>query len=67
MIETIASLVKDKQIDGISEIRDESDREGMRVVIELKRDALSDIVLNNLYESTQLQITFGIIYVSNRK
>ncbi len=64
MIETIASLVKDKQIDGISEIRDESDREGMRVVIELKRDALSDIVLNNLYKSTQLQITFGIIMLA---
>jgi len=64
LIETIASLVKDKQIDGISEIRDESDREGMRVVIELKRDALSDIVLNNLYKSTQLQITFGIIMLA---
>jgi len=64
LIETIATLVKDKQIDGISEIRDESDREGMRVVIELKRDALSDIVLNNLYKSTQLQITFGIIMLA---
>jgi DNA gyrase subunit A len=64
LIETIASLVRDKQIDGISEIRDESDREGMRVVIELKKDALSDIVLNNLYKSTQLQITFGIIMLA---
>ena len=64
LIENIASLVKDKQIDGISEIRDESDREGMRVVIELKKDAMSDIILNNLYKSTQLQITFGIIMLA---
>ncbi len=64
VIESIAGLVKDKLIDGISEIRDESDRDGMRVVIELKKDAMSDIILNNLYKSTQLQVTFGIIMLA---
>jgi len=64
LIESIASLVKDKQVEGISEIRDESDREGMRVVIELKRDAISEIVLNNLYKSTNMETTFGIIMLS---
>ena len=64
LIENIANLVKDKQIDGISEIRDESDREGIRVVIELKRDAMSEIVLNNLFKSTSMQTTFGIIMLS---
>ncbi|MDP3300670.1 MAG: DNA gyrase subunit A [Sulfuricurvum sp.] len=64
LIETIADLVKDKFIEGISEIRDESDREGIRVVIELKRDAMSEIVLNNLYKSTNMETTFGIIMLS---
>jgi DNA gyrase subunit A len=64
LIENIAHLVRDKQIEGISEIRDESDREGMRIVIELKRDAMSDIVLNNLFKSTQMQTTFGIIMLA---
>ena len=64
LIENIAGLVRDKQIEGISEIRDESDREGIRVVIELKKDAMSDIILNNLFKSTQMQITFGIIMLS---
>ena len=64
LIETIADLVKDKYIEGISEIRDESDREGIRVVIELKRDAMSEIVLNNLYKSTNMETTFGIIMLS---
>ncbi|WP_345980310.1 DNA gyrase subunit A [Sulfurimonas sp. HSL3-2] len=64
LIESIANLVKEKVIDGISEIRDESDREGIRVVIELKRDAMSEIVLNNLYKSTNMQTTFGIIMLS---
>jgi len=64
LIENIAQLVRDKQIDGISEIRDESDREGMRIVIELKRDAMSDIILNNLFKSTQMQVTFGIIMLA---
>ena len=52
LIESIANLVKDKLVEGISEIRDESDREGIRVVIELKRDAMSEIVLNNLFKSS---------------
>jgi DNA gyrase subunit A len=64
LIESIANLVKDKLLDGIAEIRDESDREGIRVVIELKRDAMSEIVLNNLYKSTSMQVTFGIIMLS---
>ncbi len=64
LIENIANLVKDKHIEGISEIRDESDREGIRVVIELKRDAMSEIVLNNLFKSTNMQTTFGIIMLS---
>ncbi len=64
LIENIAALVREKQIDGISEIRDESDRDGIRIVIELKRDAMSDIILNNLYKSTQMQVTFGIIMLA---
>jgi len=60
LIEKISDLVKDKVIEGISEIRDESDREGIRVVIELKKDAMSEIVLNNLYKHTQMQVSFGI-------
>ncbi len=64
LIENIADLVKDKMIDGVSEIRDESDREGIRVVIELKKDAMSEIVLNNLYKQTSMQVTFGIIMLS---
>ena len=61
LIEKIADLVKEKRIEGISDIRDESDRKGMRIVIEIKRDANSNIVLNNLYKYTQLETTFGII------
>lgn len=64
LIENIANLVKDKLIEGISEVRDESDREGIRVVIELKRDAMSEIVLNNLFKQTAMQTTFGIIMLS---
>jgi len=64
LIENIAQLVRDKHIEGISEIRDESDREGIRVVLELKRDAMSEIVLNNLFKSTQMQVTFGIIMLA---
>ena len=59
LIEKIAELVNDKRIDGISDIRDESDRDGMRVVIELKRDAYPQVVLNNLYKQTPLQVNFG--------
>ncbi|MFQ5583140.1 MAG: DNA gyrase subunit A, partial [Calditrichia bacterium] len=61
LIEKIADLVRDKKIDGISDIRDESDRDGIRVVIELKRDSQPEIVLNQLYSHTQMQVTFGII------
>ncbi|MBC8236814.1 MAG: DNA gyrase subunit A, partial [Helicobacteraceae bacterium] len=64
LIENIANLVKDKMIDGVSLIRDESDRDGMRVVIELRRDAMSEIVLNNLFKQTSMQTTFGIIMLS---
>ena len=64
LIEQIAQLVREKQIDGISEIRDESDREGIRVVIELKKDAMSEIILNNLFKSTQMEVTFGIILLA---
>ncbi|OBQ18893.1 DNA topoisomerase (ATP-hydrolyzing) subunit A [Anabaena sp. AL93] len=59
LIEKIAELVNDKRIDGISDIRDESDRDGMRIVIELKRDAYPRVVLNNLYKQTPLQSNFG--------
>ncbi len=61
LIEKIADLVKEKRVDGISDIRDESDRKGMRIVIEIKRDSNANIVLNNLYRYTQLENTFGII------
>lgn len=61
LIEKIADLVKEKKIEGISDIRDESDRKGMRIVIEIKRDSNANIVLNNLYKQTQLENTFGII------
>ena len=64
LIEQIVGLVKEKMIEGISEIRDESDREGIRLVIELKREAMSDIVLNNLYKSTSLEVTFGVILLA---
>ncbi|QDF29496.1 DNA gyrase subunit A [Halarcobacter anaerophilus] len=64
LIEQIANLAKDKQIEGISEVRDESDREGIRVVIELKKDAMGEIVLNNLYKSTPMETTFGIILLA---
>ncbi|XYK81068.1 MAG: DNA gyrase subunit A [Labrenzia sp.] len=59
MIEKIAEMVRDKRVEGISDIRDESDRSGMRVVIELKRDAVPDVVLNQLYRFSQLQTSFG--------
>ncbi|MFP3014587.1 MAG: DNA topoisomerase (ATP-hydrolyzing) subunit A [Arsenophonus sp.] len=64
LIEKIAELVKDKRIDGISALRDESDKDGMRIVIEVKRDSVADIVLNNLYSLTQLQVSFGINMVA---
>lgn len=64
LIEQIVALVKEKMIEGISEIRDESDRDGIRLVIELKREAMSEIVLNNLYKSTSLEVTFGVILLA---
>ena len=60
LIEKIAELVKDKRIDGITDLRDESDRQGMRVVIELRRDVNANVILNQLYKHTQLQDTFGV-------
>ncbi|MGD0950008.1 MAG: DNA gyrase subunit A [Candidatus Binatia bacterium] len=64
LIERIAELVNEKRIDGISDLRDESDREGMRIVIELKKDANPDIVLNQLYKLTPMQESFGIIMLA---
>ncbi|WOX05995.1 DNA gyrase subunit A [Microbulbifer pacificus] len=64
LIERIAELVKEKKIEGISELRDESDKDGLRVVIELKRGELGDVVLNNLYSQTQLESVFGINMVA---
>ena len=63
----LQNLVKDKKIEGISDLRDESDREGMRIVIELKRDANPNIVLNKLYKHTQMQDTFGVIMIALSK
>ncbi len=64
MIEKIAEFVRDKKLEGISDIRDESDKDGLRIVIELKRDAVAKVVLNNLYKHTQMQTTFGVIMLS---
>ncbi|KRE93744.1 DNA gyrase subunit A [Frateuria sp. Soil773] len=64
LIEKIAELVKEKKLEGISELRDESDKDGMRVVIEIRKDAMADVVLNNLFQQTQLQVTFGINMVA---
>jgi len=64
LVEQVAALVNDKKIDGISDIRDESDRDGLRVVIELKRGEQPEIVLNNLYKQTQMQVNFGVIMLS---
>ena len=64
LVEKIAQLVRDKRIDGISDIRDESDRHGMRVVVELRRDAQANIVLNNLYKHTTLRSSFNVIMLA---
>ena len=64
LIEKIAELVRDKQVEGITDLRDESDRKGMRIVIELRRDVNADVVLNQLYKHTQLQESFGIIMLA---
>ena len=64
LIEKIADLVKEKKIEGISDLRDESDREGMRIVIELKKDSIPEVILNQLYKMTQMQSSFGIIMLA---
>ncbi len=64
MIEKIAEMIRDKKIEGVSDIRDESDKDGLRVVFELKRDAVAKVVLNQLYKHTQMQTTFGVIMLS---
>jgi DNA gyrase subunit A len=64
LVESIAYLVREKRIDGISDLRDESSREGMRVVVELKRDAVAQVVLNNLYQHTTLQTSFGVMLLA---
>ena len=64
LIEKIAELVKEKRIEGISELRDESDKDGMRVVIEVRKDTMGEVLLNNLYQQTQMQVTFGINLVA---
>ncbi|HEX7486782.1 MAG TPA: DNA gyrase subunit A [Vicinamibacterales bacterium] len=64
LIEKIAELVRDKTLEGISDLRDESDRDGLRIVIELKRGEMADVVLNNLYKHTQLQVSFGVIMLA---
>ncbi|MCX6671003.1 MAG: DNA gyrase subunit A, partial [Euryarchaeota archaeon] len=61
LLQTIAELVKEKKLEGIADLRDESDRKGMRIVIELKRDAIDDVVLNQLFEHTELQSSFGVL------
>jgi DNA gyrase subunit A len=64
LIETIAELVRDKKIEDISDIRDESDKDGLRIVIDLKRGAASNVILNNLYKHTQMHLTFGVIMLA---
>jgi len=64
LIEKIAELAQEKKIDGIADLRDESDREGIRIFIELKRDKIAQVILNQLYQRTQMQVTFGIIMLA---
>ncbi len=64
LVEKIADLVRDKKLEGISDLRDESDKDGNRIVVECKRDAIAEILLNNLYKLTQLQDTFGVIMLA---
>ena len=64
LIEKIAYLVRDKKLEGISDLRDESDKDGIRIVVECKRDAIANVILNNLYSQTQLQDTYGIILLA---
>src|SRR5690606_13101060 len=64
LIERIAALVKEKKIDGITDLRDESNREGIRIVIEVRRDVSPEVLMNNLFKQTQLQITFSINFLA---
>src|SRR4029077_5621363 len=64
MMEQAAGLVNEKKLEGISEIRDESDRDGMRIVFELKRGEQAEVILNNLYKQTQMQVNFGVILLA---
>ncbi len=64
LLEKIASLVKEKRIEGISDIRDESDKDGMRIVIEIKKDAMATVIRNHLYKFTQMEVSFGIIFLA---
>ena len=64
LIEAIAELHKEKKIEGISELRDESDKDGLRIVFEVRKDTMADVLLNNLYQQTQMQVTFGINMVA---
>ena len=64
LVKEIADLANEKKIEGISDVRDESDRDGMRLVIELKRDAIPNVVLNQLYKHTAMQTTFGVIMLA---
>src|SRR5437899_5409090 len=64
LVEEIAHLARDRKLEGISDLRDESDRDGMRIVIELKRDSVPLVVLNNLFKHTQMQTTFGAIMLA---
>ncbi|HSK75592.1 MAG TPA: DNA gyrase subunit A [Thermoanaerobaculia bacterium] len=64
LIERIAELIREKKIEGVSDLRDESDRDGIRIVLEVKRDAMGEIILNSLYKMTQMQTTFGIIFLA---
>src|SRR5260370_37329717 len=63
-MESIAELMREKKLDGIGDIRDESDRHGMRIVIELKRDAITGVVLNNLFAHTPMQASFGVVLLA---
>ena len=64
LLERIAEMVRAKKIEGVADLRDESDREGMRIVLDLKRDAMPQVVMNQLYANTQLQSTFGVIMLA---
>ncbi|MFH1069536.1 MAG: DNA gyrase C-terminal beta-propeller domain-containing protein, partial [Candidatus Glassbacteria bacterium] len=64
LLEDMANLVREKKVEGVNDIRDESDREGMRIVVELKRDAVGEVILNQFYSRTQLQTTFGVIFLA---